>query len=124
VITGIGVDIVITSRIARLLQKFGPKFEQRFFAPQEIATARGDLAAYYAKRFAAKEAFLKALGSGMRAGLSFCEIAIINDTLGKPLIGLLGGTALFFERHGGGNIFLSLSDDGGQAIAFVVIDRV
>jgi holo-[acyl-carrier protein] synthase len=130
-IIGIGTDIVELKRIEGLLQKFGEKFCARIFTKLENERAQKiDVAAnkirYYAKRFAAKEAFSKACGTGIGRGLDFCDIEIDNDSLGKPFIRVLNGKNVFLkENFGCDDIFfhLSLSDEKLLAQAFVVIEK-
>ncbi len=130
-ILGIGNDIVDISRIENLLARFGQRFKNRCFTPEEIARAEsrnepGDVAATYAKRFAAKEACAKALGTGISEGVAFRDIAVINYPEGKPEI-RLGGQALqrlktITPPGHEAAIHLSLSDEPPLAQAFVVIE--
>jgi len=103
-ILGIGIDIVSTARVGALLHKFGKKFEEKIFTENEIATAKKFKKTknnpypeikYYAKRFAAKEAFSKALGTGIGKAISFTDIEIKNDKNGKPEIKLSKKSKLF-----------------------------
>lgn len=130
-IIGIGVDIVEISRIAKSLERFGEKFEQRVFTKNEIAVA-GKKANqkirinYYAKRFAAKEAFSKAIGLGIGRGINFTDIEIINDEKGKPKIKLNSNARHFLQDHLKQNNFkidVSMSDTKNIAEAFVVVSE-
>jgi holo-[acyl-carrier protein] synthase len=119
-IKGIGIDSVQISRIATWLEK--PALLQRFFHPREYedAMSRGPGALRsLAARFAAKEAFGKALGRGL-FDLHLKEIFVENDPVGKPLLKVEGVTASVFERHGGGKLHLSITHEGDMAFAFVV----
>ncbi|VDO36674.1 unnamed protein product [Brugia timori] len=119
-IRGIGTDIVYTPRILRILQKYGKKFLNKIYTEQEIEISRKYnsqemQAKYLAKRFAAKEAFVKALG-GFSHGIIMKDIEIYNDVRGKPHLTV--SKNFIFKDH---MIYLSLSDDGDCATAFVII---
>jgi holo-[acyl-carrier protein] synthase len=123
-ISGIGTDIVAIERFQRFVDQNNTALLQRIFTEQERAacSARKNSAACFAARFAAKEAFLKALGTGLREGLSWQDMEVVNDELGKPELILAGkASALFKERKLSG-LYLSLSHDGGYAIAYVVLE--
>jgi holo-[acyl-carrier protein] synthase len=130
-IIGIGVDIVEISRIKEALERFGDKFTQRIFTRGEILTANKkanqDIRInYYAKRFAAKEAFSKAIGLGIGRGINFTDIEIINDKNGKPKIKLNSNAKHFLQDHLKQNNFkidVSLSDTKNIAEAFVIISE-
>ncbi len=110
----IGVDIVKVSRIADIINKFGDKAIQRLFTPYEIfqsAKCRYNKSNYFAKRFAAKEAYIKALGAS--DGVTFNRLGIKNNTLGKPY--------LYSDDQKLSNVEVSLSDDGDYAIAMIII---
>ncbi|MEZ5692156.1 MAG: holo-ACP synthase [Rickettsiales bacterium] len=132
-IIGIGNDLTDIRRIEKLLENFGDKFENKIFTKTERDYANKkttiiNKAATYAKRFAAKEAFLKAIGSGMRDGLSWHDMEITNDKNGKPELSITGNTLKKLEymttKNTTINIFLSLSDEYPYAQAFVIIDSV
>ena len=132
-IIGIGSDIVDIRRIERLLQRFHPRFIERTFTAeeQELANSRKDghlRNATYARRFAAKEACAKALGTGIRGGILFTDIAVINDALGKPAIRLYGDAynrlQLLLPEGKEGKIHLSLSDEPPYAMAYVIIEAI
>lgn len=133
-ILGIGVDLVNVDRITDLLQKFDGKFEKKIFTALEIAKAEENSrknnndarAIFYAKRFAAKEAFSKACGLGIGRGINFCDIEVNNDNLGKPFIKLLNEKEDFLRQHFAVeklSIHLSLSDELNMAKAMVVIEN-
>jgi holo-[acyl-carrier protein] synthase len=124
-IYGIGTDIVNISRIKAMLKK-NKNFKNRIFSSMEIkhCEAKSNKIASYAKRFAAKEAFSKALGTGISNGINFNEIIVSNIKSGKPNIKLLGKTKKKVNKvikKNKFNIFLSLSDDKPFALATVVI---
>ena len=123
-IYGIGTDIVKVSRIKKSINK--KNFIKRLFNKIEVKKCnnKAQKANCYAKRFAAKEAFSKALGSGISDGISFDEIVIDNDKKGKPFIRLLGKTKKIVSKKiksNKYNIFLSLTDDSPFSAATVVI---
>lgn len=121
-ITGIGTDIVDIRRIEHSLETYGAKFEQRIFTETEraIALNKVDKPSHYAKRFAAKEAIAKALGTGFNEGVSWQDIEITSLPTGKPHISLYGKAKSLITADT--NIHISLSDDGGFAIAYATIE--
>ena len=123
-IYGIGTDIVNIQRIRNSIKK--NVFVKRFFNKREVKKCSTHInkANCYAKRFAAKEAFTKALGTGISKGINFNEILIQNIKSGKPTIKLLGNTRKIVNKtlkRQKFNIFLSLSDDKPFAVATVII---
>ena len=122
-IYGIGSDIVDIKRIKKALMN--KKFKKNRFSINEIKMMKikSDKFASYAKRFAAKEAFSKALGTGISGGISFKDISIKNNNKGKPFIELLGKTKLIVKKiiKKKYKIFLTISDEKKNAIAMVVI---
>lgn len=123
-IHGIGIDIVATDRFQRFLDEGNTNLLQKLFTDNELSfcNARKNSADSFAARFAAKEAFLKALGSGLRDGLSWLDMEVVNDGLGKPELILSGKALEIFRDRALGNLFLSLSHDGGNAVAMVVLE--
>lgn len=127
-IIGLGTDIVQISRIAGLMEKFGDKFLQRCFTEAECtrADSKTNPAAAYARLYAAKEASLKALGTGMREGLAWHDMEVGHTDLGAPVLTIRNGclgiirqkTPSDFVAH------LSLSDDGDYAVATVIIETL
>ena len=99
-IFGIGTDIVNVKRMKKSLKKNGDSFKKRIFSKEEIiyCDTKKNPFAFYAKRFAAKEALSKALGTGIRKGIDFKNIEISNDSFGKPSIKLKGSTANFLKN--------------------------
>ena len=129
-IVGIGSDLADIRRIKSVLDRFGPRFVERVFTEVEAARSerKGDRAASYAKRFAAKEACAKALGTGFRRGVFWRDMGVVNAPSGKPTLQLTGGAA---ERLSAlippgmtAMIHLSLTDDHPYAQAFVIIEAV
>jgi holo-[acyl-carrier protein] synthase len=120
-IIGIGTDIVQVERISKSISKEG--FKHKVFSDAEIAycESKANKAEHYAARFAAKEAFVKALGTGFVEGMAFKEVSVVNDELGKPSIQLTGNTALIIAAKQISSIQLSLSHVKELAIAMVVI---
>jgi len=123
-IYGIGTDIVQISRMEKTLQKWGDRFLRRVFTDAEIEYCRDKAtpAARFALRFAAKEAFLKALGLGVSQGLSLNHVEVVKNSRGRPKLNLHGKTKELCEGKGIRRSFLSLSDDGLYAIAMVVLE--
>lgn len=124
-IFGTGVDIVEIARFEKFLKQGNDPLFQRLFTPGEIeyCSAKKQSAQHYALRFAAKEAFLKALGTGLRDGLSWKDMEVVNDALGKPTLKLYRRAEELFAQAGLSGCFLSLSHDAGCAVAMVVLER-
>lgn len=130
-IIGLGSDLCSIERIQASLDRFGARFENRVFTPEELAKAdRRPLtrAATLAKRFAAKEAFSKAVGTGFKRGVFFRDIGVVNLPSGAPTLALAGGArarldALLPPGHAA-RIHVSLTDDHPWAQAFVIIEAV
>jgi holo-[acyl-carrier protein] synthase len=124
-IIGIGTDIVKVSRIQESIDTYGDQFLERCFTKveRERSLSRHEPIRAFARLFAAKEALLKALGTGMREGLSWHDWEITPDSHGAPTVAVLGGAA---KRLGKDtyNIRLSMSDDADYAIAYAVIEKV
>jgi holo-[acyl-carrier protein] synthase len=124
-ISGIGTDIVAIERFQRFVDENNTALLGRIFTEQERAfcSARKNSAASYSARFAAKEAFLKALGTGLRDGISWHDIEVTNDRLGKPELILSGKAIELFLALGLSTAFVSLAHDGGTAVAMVVLEK-
>jgi holo-[acyl-carrier protein] synthase len=123
-ILGVGTDIVQVARIARVLARHGERFRARVLVPEErraFADAAQE-ARWFAKRYAAKEALAKALGTGIGGQLSFQDIRVANAPGGAPLLALVGAGAALAVRRGIGALHLSLSDEHDYALAFVVVE--
>jgi holo-[acyl-carrier protein] synthase len=129
-IIGIGSDLTDIRRVARTLERFGERFTNRIFTEIERTRSerKPDRAASYAKRFAAKEACAKALGTGMRRGVFWRDMGVVNLRTGQPTMALTGGAgqrlaALLPAGHRA-MIHVSLTDDDPYAQAFVIIEAV
>ncbi|MDN3522179.1 holo-ACP synthase [Halomonas ramblicola] len=123
-ILGIGTDIARVARFELALARHGERFPRRLLGETEREgfPARVAPAAYLARRFAAKEAFVKALGTGLRHGMRWTEIQVANDALGRPSL-VLGGQAHELAMAAGVRAtHLSISDEAEFAIAFVVLE--
>ncbi|MEI7599772.1 MAG: holo-ACP synthase [Aestuariivirga sp.] len=129
-IIGIGNDVIDIRRIEETLIRFGPRFIDRIFTDVEIAKSekRAQRAASYAKRFAAKEACSKALGTGFRKGVFWKDMGVVNEPSGKPTMVLSGGArdqldSLVPPGHKA-RIHLTITDDFPYAHAFVMIEAL
>ena len=130
-IIGMGSDLCNIERIGNSLARYGERFEQRVFTDVEIAKARSrpyTIAGTYAKRFAAKEAFSKAVGTGFKRGVFMKDIGVVNSPSGAPTLALTGGAALRLEemtpKGHEARIHLTLTDDHPWAQAFVIIEAI
>lgn len=123
-IAGIGTDIVLVSRIQMSLNRFGNKFAARILTEPELKEFQRSRsqAHFLAKRFAAKEAVAKALGTGMRRGVSFATIGVTHDSAGRPGVVVLNAAAELAGSLGIVRWHLSLSDEQDHALAFVVAE--
>jgi holo-[acyl-carrier protein] synthase len=129
-IIGIGNDIIDIRRVEKTLERYGERFIGRIFTEVEVRKSerRRQRAASYAKRFAAKEACAKALGTGMSAGVFWRDMGVVNLPSGKPTMALTGGAAERLKRlmpdgHRA-EIHVTITDDFPMAQAFVVIEAV
>ncbi len=124
-IYGIGVDLVSVSRIERVLRRWGDRFTDRVFTPNEVefCSKRVSPSHAFALRFAAKEAFSKALGLGMRKGIQWRDIEVFNYPEGKPGLKLHGTSLRICRKEGISGTHLSLSDEGENGMAMVVLDK-
>ena len=125
-ILGIGVDIVENSRIARSLKN--NHFVQRVFTDSEVLIAKTikNKKSYYSKRFAAKEAFAKSIGTGFRNNLNFKDISIVNDKLGKPSFVINEKIKRIVKKQfniSSFYFFLSISDEKKYSIAYVILQK-
>ena len=129
-IIGIGSDLCDIRRIQNSLDRFGARFVQRLYTEVEQARSerKNDRAASYAKRFAAKEACAKALGTGMRRGVFWRDMGVVNLRSGRPTMALTGGAAERLKEMTPPGmmavIHLSLTDDVPYAQAFVIIEAL
>ncbi len=124
-IHGIGTDLLDAARVRRGLARFGEHYADRILAPAEHAGyyASADPARYLAKCFAAKEAFAKATGTGLRAPVSLRNIAVLRNVQGKPLIECAPELAAWLRMRGIASQHVSLSDEGDLVLAFVVLEQ-
>jgi holo-[acyl-carrier protein] synthase len=127
-ILGIGVDIIDNSRIEKSLRN--TQFQNRVFSQSEILLAKKikqkDRVRYFSKRFAAKEAFSKSIGTGFRKNLNFRDISVINDKLGKPSFIISEKTNRFIKKYfkiSDFKFFLSISDEKKYSIAYVILQK-
>lgn len=129
-IIGIGTDLADISRIEKTLERFGDRFVQRVFTEIEQAKSekRRHRSASYAKRWAAKEACSKALGTGLRMGIAWREMGVVNLPSGQPTMVLTGGAEQRLQRLTPpgmqSRIHVTITDDYPYAQAFVVIEAV
>ena len=129
-IIGIGSDLIDIRRIEKTLARFGERFTHRVFTDVERAKSdrRDQRAASYAKRFAAKEACAKALGTGLNFGVYWRDMGVVNLPSGKPTMRLPNGAARVLEmlvpKGMKPHIHLTITDDGGMAQAFVIIEAL
>jgi holo-[acyl-carrier protein] synthase len=129
-ILGLGSDLIDISRIERTLERFGERFILRVFTDIErgLAERRATRAATYAKRFAAKEACAKALGTGLRQGVFWRDMGVVNLRSGAPTLALTGGARAHLERITPAGhqavIHLTMTDEYPMAQAIVIISAV
>ena len=123
-IFGIGTDIVSIERIRHTLSRHGANFPQRILSDNELVQLNDvvDIAPWIAKRWAAKEAFGKAAGLGIRAPLALKRIGVVNDEMGRPVFDLTEEVLAWLGERGIKRMHLSLSDEREHAIAFVVFE--
>lgn len=123
-IYGVGTDIVEVDRIESSIEKFGDDFALRILAESEMASFVSShiKARFLAKRFAAKEAFSKALGTGLREPATFQNIAVSHDVLGKPFLVLAKELQGFLKEKNINHMHLTISDEKNLAAAFVVLE--
>jgi holo-[acyl-carrier protein] synthase len=125
-IYGIGVDLVKVARLAAAIERHGERFLNRVFTPREIAYCqkRRAAASAFALRFAAKEAFSKALGVGLRqGGIRWQEVEVVPNPLGKPELVVSGRAADLCAAAGITGMHLSLTDENDQALAVVILEK-
>lgn len=121
-ILGIGTDIVDITRIESAMNEYGEAFARRIFTPVEQSYCEGyahGKMAHYAARFAVKEAFSKAIGTGIAKGFAFKDIGVVNEKGGKPVIVLSGA---MLEKWGAYTIHVSISHTDTVAMAIVIIE--
>ena len=123
-IVGTGVDITEVARIKAAVERFGERFLTRVFTPEEVryCTSKPNADERLAARFAAKEAGMKAVGTGWRRGVSWRDVEVVRQPGGRPSLRLSGKLAEFAARLGCKQTHLSLSHTAEQAIAFVILE--
>ena len=124
-IFGIGVDLTHVPRIESTLKRWEERFLRRVYTADEISFCRGRVhaARCFAMRFAAKEAFSKALGTGMRQGIFWRDIEVFHNKWGKPGLNLYGNALAMTRKSNIIHTHVTLSDEGEYAIAMVVLER-
>lgn len=123
-IFGIGTDLASIPRFEVMLAKYGERFAKKLLACSEMEGFHraADPARYLAKRFAAKEAFAKALGTGLREPVVLPRLFVMHDAMGRPELRFDQRVADFLSGRGAGKVHLSLSDEADLALAFVTIE--
>ncbi len=121
-ISGIGIDIIEISRIERSIAEFGDTFLSKLFTDNEIKYCKSKHfpTQHFAARFAAKEAFSKAISTGWSGGFEWKNVEVTNDTAGKPDFLFYGNTATLLQGY---SIFLSMSHSDATVVAFVIIQK-
>jgi len=124
-IAGIGVDIVEISRIRALLDRYGDRFLRRIYTEKETAYAisGANVAERLAGRFAVKEAVMKALGTGKSQGILWRDVETLRGRFGKPEVHLHGQAVKWAKWRRGGAVHVSITHDGGKAVAFVILEK-
>ncbi len=123
-IAGIGVDLATVSRVTKVHERFGDRFARRILHEEEWATYKQHTqpARFLAKRFAVKEAAVKALGTGERDGVLLKDFYLQHDKLGKPLLRASGEASARCQRQGIRHFWVTLTDEGDTVAAFVVLE--
>lgn len=123
-IVGIGTDIVAVSRLEAACRRRGEALAARLLHPDELSLqqASHQPARWLAKRFAAKEALLKALGTGLRAGLSWQDMSVLPDALGRPQVTWYGAGAARLAQFGPCRTHVSITDERDYVVAFAIIE--
>jgi holo-[acyl-carrier protein] synthase len=125
VILGTGIDTTEVKRIATTIERYGERFIARVYTPREIAYVerKANRAERYAARFAAKEAGMKAIGTGWRLGVRWQDFEVVNLPGGRPTLVLHGKAREYAERLGVHRTSLSLTHTAEQALAFVILEN-
>ena len=124
-IAGVGVDIVDIARIQALLDRYGERFLRRVYTEAESAYAMdgANRAERLAGRFAVKEALMKALGTGKSQGILWRDVETVRGRFGKPEVRLHGQAVKWVKVRGWGAAHVSITHDGGKAVAFVILEK-
>lgn len=125
-IVGIGTDLCSISKLEGVLERTGQRFLDRCFTPGEQADCGDGLSQSkrLAVRFAAKEAFMKAVGLGWTNGMRWVDIAVAHDERGKPHLEVAGFAAQYAKKLGAHSIYVSLSHEGDMALAVVILESL
>jgi holo-[acyl-carrier protein] synthase len=123
-ILGVGIDLVSIARVTAVLERHGDRALRRLFAPGEVGycRSRGRPDASFAARFAAKEAFFKALGTGVSRGMAWAEVEVVSGADGAPSLRLTGVTAAEARTRGVRHMHLSLTHTDEMAGAYVILE--
>ncbi len=123
-IAGIGIDIVDIERVEALLARYGDRFISRVFTDAEASYARKSVkpAERLAGRFAVKEAVLKAFGTGKSHGIRWRDVETVRGPMGRPKVNLYDNAANYLNNMNGHSIHVTITHDGGKAVAFVIIE--
>jgi holo-[acyl-carrier protein] synthase len=121
-IIGVGIDIAELDRIASSLDRFGEKFCARILTQTELSLVPANAVPYLASRFAAKEAAVKALGTGFRGGITFRDVEVVSDALGKPSVVFHGAALQRAKDLRVAGAHLSLSHGRDSAVAVVILE--
>jgi holo-[acyl-carrier protein] synthase len=124
VIVGTGVDLCEVGRLREAMERYGDRFKHRIFTDREIAYSerKANLYERYAARFAAKEAGMKALGTGWRSGIGWRDFEVTNLSSGRPTLAFHGRAGEMANRLGVRNVALSLTHTRDQAMAMVILE--
>ena len=124
-IVGLGIDIAEVDRIESAIRRYGQRFLQRVFTAAEIDYCQSKANAFerFAGRFAAKEAAMKAIGTGWRRGVSWRDFEVVREPSGRPVIRFSGVAAGFAERLGATRALVSITHTAAQAIAQVILEQ-
>jgi len=124
-IVGVGVDIAETERFEKLYSQYGERIARRILTDSEQVEfgRRNNPASYLATRFAAKEAAVKALGTGFGCGVGYKSIEIKNDNQGKPMLKFINSALELARQKQVENVFVSLSDEKHYVVAMVILER-
>jgi holo-[acyl-carrier protein] synthase len=125
VIVGTGVDLCEVPRLKQAIERHGERFTSRVFTAAEVTYAESKANRYerYAARFAAKEAAMKALGTGWRRGIAWRDFEVSNQASGRPALSFHGKAAEIARKRGVRNISLSLTHTAEQAMAMVILEN-
>jgi len=124
-IVGLGIDIAEVDRIENAIRRYGQRFLQRIFTPAEIAycQSKANAGERFAGRFAAKEAAMKAIGTGWKRGVGWKDFEVVREASGRPVIRFSGVAAGFAERLGMKRALVSITHTAKQAIAEVILEQ-